>query len=42
MTFIDGREEEFDLIVFATGYRTKFPMAAHLIDVSDVPKPFVL
>lgn len=31
--FVDGREEEFDLVVFATGYKTTLPMIDHLLEV---------
>ena len=33
MTFVDGTKETFDMIIYATGYRTSFPMASHLIQV---------
>jgi len=31
VSFVDGSEEEIDLIVFGTGYKPSIPMAAHLI-----------
>lgn len=33
VTFVDGTKETFDMIIYATGYRTSFPMASHLIQV---------
>jgi cation diffusion facilitator CzcD-associated flavoprotein CzcO len=41
--FVDGREEEVDLIVYATGYRPSFPFidAAHLNYVEGTPRLFM-
>ena len=35
VTFSNGVQEEFDMIVYATGYHTSFPALEHLLEVSS-------